>query len=216
MRHTPWKKSRSYGDNYGGASEHREEDNIRARLHSFHRPGAFEDVPIIRVDNPSRDWFHPLNAEQVRFALKALPPDDHDDVTHVWLRRGDSPHRGHLNCAAEAIWGSGVTLVTLYPVRRSLVRDHGVRKPSQYYQRLYQQYGAHLHRRGRNWQTIWTLPEVRKFYIQEALYSSVAYHSAYVWRAGRCNSAKAKEERVEDWLFRKRSLAEDVYQDLFA
>ncbi len=215
MQHTPWKKSRTYGDNYGGAKGHRDEDNIRARLHSFRRPGAFEETPIIRVDNPSRDWFHPLNAEHVRYALEALPADDQGDVTHIWLRRGASRHFGRRYCPADSIWGSGVALVVLYPVRGSLLRDHGAIKPSPACQRIYQRYGAKLRRRGRQWQTHWTMEGIRKFYLQEALYSSVASHSAYTWRDGRSNSQKAELERMEDWLFRRRTIAEGVYRDLF-
>lgn len=214
MQYTPWKKSRTFGDNYGGSYGHRDEDNIRTRLHNFRCPGEFDEVPIVRVDNPSRDWFHPLNAEQVRYALNALPPDDHGDVTHVWLRRSGAVP-GQRYDVATAIWGSGVSLVTLYPTRRSLIRDHGKQKPPQSSQRIYREYGARLKRRGRYWQTSWSLDGLRKFYLQEGLFDSVAGHSAYVWRDGRCNSAKAREERMQDWLYRRKPLADEVYDDLF-
>ncbi|GLQ35090.1 hypothetical protein GCM10007939_13730 [Amylibacter marinus] len=210
MQHTPWKKSRSYGDNYGGATRHREEDNIHARYHSFDRPSAYDDLPIMRVDNPSRDWFHPLDADQVRYALKALPNHD-NDVTHVWLRRGQHPDWG----VATGIWGSGVSLITLYAAPRNLIRDHGAQKPQQSCQRIYQRYGAKLRRVGNRWQAVWTLPELRRFYLYEGLYDCAADHSAYVWRDGRCNTQKARDQRMEDWLYRRKVLAHSVYRDLF-
>jgi len=215
MQHTPWKKSRSYGDNYGGATRHREEDNIHARLHSLHSPSEFDDLPIMQVDNPSRDWFHPLSADQIRYALKALPYDEGDDITHVWLRRRANPLRNTQRGVADGIWGSGVSLITLYPAQRSLIRDHGVQKPCEECQRIYRKYNANLRRNGRNWQTVWALPNLRMYYLQQGLYGSAAFHSAYVWRDGRCNTVKARQQRMEDWLHHRRDVAERVYQYLF-
>jgi hypothetical protein len=211
MRHTPWKKSRTYGDNYGGASRRREEDNIHARRHSFSKPSAFDDLPIVQVDNPSRKWFHPLDAAQIRYALNALPYEEGKDVTHVWLRRQQNSN----HWAGDGIHGSGVSLITLYPVRQSLIRDHGVKKPSSYCQRIFQKYDASLRRRGKNWQTVWSLSQLRQFYLYDVLYANAAFHSAYQWRDGRSNAVKTRNDRMSDWLFRRRGVAQKVYRDLF-
>lgn len=215
MRHTPWKKSRKLGNDYGGASRHRTDARNIIRFHDFRRPSTCDNLPIIRVDNPSRNWFHPLNAAQIIYVLKALPKHEQDDVTHVWLRRGGKTLAGHDYCFSDAIWGGGVNLVILYPMRRDLIHDHGRRKPSQFAQRIYQEYGAILRKRGNIWQTSWDLTGFRKFYLYEALLSSVANHSALVWREGRSNSIKAQVQREEDWLFRKKSLADKLFNELF-
>jgi hypothetical protein len=215
MRHTPWKKSRTYGDNYGGATGHRDSDNIRSRLHSFHAPSEFETLPIFRQDNPSREWFHPLSAENIHSALNALPSDYHGDVTHVWMRRNTTIRNQSNEYVSDAIYGSGVSLITVYPTRTNLIRRHGLQKPSQHCQRIYKKYGVEFNRKGTTWQTKWSIEGLRKFYLLEGLYGSVAFHSAYVWRDGQPNPLKARERREQAWLKGKESLAASVYEHLF-
>lgn len=60
-KQTGWKKSREFGDKMGGRCRLKLDDNIFAREHSFHAPTEFGKVPILMVDNPSRDYYHPVS-----------------------------------------------------------------------------------------------------------------------------------------------------------
>lgn len=215
MRKTPWKKSRTYGDNYGGASRRRDADDLRIRYHSLSEPSPFDTLPIFRVDNPSRSWFHPLNEDQVRYALERLPQEDHGDVTHVWLRRASSHRQIDGHWPSTSIYGRGVALVTLYPMPQSLEQNLGGQKPQPSCQRLYRKYGVVLQKIKGMWRAKWTLSEVRKYYLHNALFDAVSYHSAYVWRDGSSNLVKTRNERMEDWLRRREGISTQVYQELF-
>ena len=70
---TPWKKSRTFGDVYGGRTYLKLADKVFNRAHSIERPGANDVLPIVLQDNPSRDFFFPLTADEVLAAIKGLP-----------------------------------------------------------------------------------------------------------------------------------------------
>lgn len=126
---TPWKKSRTYGDIYGGRARRRMTDNIFYRAHSLQRPSDDEILPIVFQDNPSRDYFFPATAEEVLTAFEKLPDSHRDGITHIWLRRSG---KNKINCdepLAEFICGSGVRVIVLYAWPTDGVLFLGKRKP---------------------------------------------------------------------------------------
>ena len=113
---TPWKKSRTFGDVYGGRTYLKFADKVFNRAHSIERPGANDVLPIVLQDNPSRDFFFPLNADEVLAAIKGLPASHVAGITHVWLRRvKKSDYIEQVQPLAWFICGSGVRLITLFP-----------------------------------------------------------------------------------------------------
>jgi hypothetical protein len=64
-KQTAWKKSRKFGDVYGGRSKPKITDRIFRRLHSISPPTLLDKLPIYIVDNPSRDFFFPLQANEI-------------------------------------------------------------------------------------------------------------------------------------------------------
>ncbi|MEP4981495.1 hypothetical protein [Ascidiaceihabitans sp.] len=117
---------------------------------------------------------------------------------------------------STSIAGGGVALVTLYPMPQSLKQTLGRKNPNPSVLRLYRKYGVVLQKRQGIWRANWTLPQVRKYYLHNALFDAVAYHSAYVWRDGSSNLDRARHMRMEDWLHRREKTSLQVYQDLFA
>ena len=73
---TAWKKSRKFGDIYGGRQRVKLADNIFHRAHGLQKPGASEALPILIEDNPSRDFFFPISAQEANEALKVLPKEE--------------------------------------------------------------------------------------------------------------------------------------------
>lgn len=63
------------------------DDNIFKRHHSIPKPSPFENLPILIQDNPSRDFFFPISAEEAVEALEKLPKEHVDGITHIWLRK---------------------------------------------------------------------------------------------------------------------------------
>ncbi len=120
-KRTAWKKSRKFGDVYGGRASTKIPNRIFNRMHSLSPPGPCDEVPLYIVDNPSRDYFFPLSTEEISRELQNLPNNDWSDITHIWLRRFKKTEyqRGELPFA-EFICGSGVRLIVLYPWPRDL------------------------------------------------------------------------------------------------
>jgi hypothetical protein len=86
-KQTAWKKNRKFGDIYGGRSKPKITDSIFRRLHSISPPTLQDRLPIYIVDNPSRDFFFPLQPNEIEIELERLPVEDRSQITHIWLRR---------------------------------------------------------------------------------------------------------------------------------
>lgn len=76
-KETAWKKSRKFGDVKGGRRRIKIEDNIFNRAHNLKAPGSNQATPILMEDNPSREFFFPLNCQEALEALQALPSEDY-------------------------------------------------------------------------------------------------------------------------------------------
>ena len=74
-KETAWRKSRKFGDVFGGRSRPMLSDGIFRRLHSFTTPAVGTPTPLLIEDNPSRDFFFPLDGAEVMDALRRLPPE---------------------------------------------------------------------------------------------------------------------------------------------
>ena len=189
-RRTPWKKSRTHGDIYGGRNHRRFADNIFERAHSIPAPGVNDVLPIVIEDNPSRDFFFPLSAEEVLKALNSLPKRDRDGITHIWLRRGSQ--REFVNGEqplATFICGSGVRIITLYAWPRDMMLRFGPKKPSNRSKNSVERYGGTVKKMGGEWFGIFTVKTLRRFIIQNVLFHEVGHHvDRYYrrWSSGIC------------------------------
>ena len=124
-KQTAWKKNCEFGDRMGGRLRLKMEDNIFAREHSFTAPSEWEETPIYMHDNTSRNYFFPISVDDIKEALSKYTPEEVDFITHVWLRK----HVPRKDCMAECITGSGVYLMTLYPMRKDCRRYLGKQRP---------------------------------------------------------------------------------------
>ena len=161
---TAWKKNRKFGDIHGGRERVKLADNIFRRLHSLKKPSEWEELPILLEDNPSRDFFFPISAQEANDALRALPEKDCGGITHIWCRRlkkeeiwfGTHPW-------AEFICGSGVRVIVLYPWPKSLNLDHGRKAPSNRLRNELMRYGVEITKQKKSWVSSWTVSQVKNF-----------------------------------------------------
>ena len=146
----------------GGRCRRKLDDNIFARLHSFKRPTEFDELPVIAVDNPSRDYYFPVTPDEIRAKLSSLPQAD--IVTNVWLRK----HNKKEDYIVDAIKGSGVCLITLYP----LLKDHrhymGRKKPENKEVRWYGPY-AQMTEMEDGWYAVFTESSAKDFYLEKLI-----------------------------------------------
>ncbi|UTW56034.1 hypothetical protein [Kordiimonas sp. SCSIO 12610] len=197
--YTPWKRSKKFGDIHGGRLRLKLSDNIFARLHSITRPNPDDTLPILIEDNPSKDFFFPLNGQETLKALSELPETDYEGITHIWLRRlKKSDYIKQSQPFATYTCGSGVRLVTLYPWPNDLTINYGKERPDNSVINEVKRYGGEMKLSGKNWISKWTLEAVQRFYVQGILYHEIGHHIDWYNR----HWSKANNKQTEDYADR--------------
>jgi hypothetical protein len=192
---TPWRKSRTFGDIHGGRVNRRMTDNIFNRLHSIQRPSLHDILPIVREDNPSRDFVFPASSDMILARLSQLPSDDVAGITHLWLRRWD----GSVTSQApfgEFICGSGVRMIVIYAWPKDLRLRFGKRKPASKQLRAYAPWTTDLRCTDREWSLTWTPESLEDWCLNHLLLHEVGHHVDWyrnTWSAanGRQTEARA-------------------------
>ena len=93
-------------------------DDIFARSHPFSAPEPTDDIPFLIVDNPSKGYYFPIDVDDIQNVLDSYPKEEVDFITHIWLRKHLQKRPNGL-LLAEFMTGSGVYLMTLYPLEKS-------------------------------------------------------------------------------------------------
>lgn len=201
-KETAWKKNRKLGDVKGGRTQPKITDNIFARAHSLQRPAPGTDLPVFIFDNPSRDFFFPINEQEIRRELSHLPRRDWKGITHIWLRRAKkAEYEDRELPLAQFCCGSGVRLIVLYPWPVSMEWEHGAKMPPQRLQKTLEQYGADLCHREHGWVSCWSLPALKNFYIEYLLYHEVGHHVDRYFRHWSKANRQVLEEVANQYAF---------------
>lgn len=214
-KETAWKKNRKFGDVKGGRQRVKMEDNIFNRAHNLKAPGINDNLPIVREDNPSRDFFFPLTSSEVLEALRALPEKDYATITHLWLRRISKGDYGSCQTPlAEFICGSGVRLIVLYPWPKNMMLAVGMNKPDKKQLKSYERWTTDLQKRGSSWFLQWKLKPLRHFYIQYLLYHEVGHHIDWYQRHWSGANRKVVEAFADQYAMQKTATARHVFNRL--
>ena len=193
---TPWKKSRTFGDKFGGRLRRRMTDNIFRRLHSLQQPGPQDHLPILIEDNPSRDFFFPISASEAAQALAELDNFVPGEITHIWLRRDNrKDSASEARPFAEFICGRTVRVIILYPWRKDLSRYLGSKKPDQKTQKTYAKFGAEIFESSNECYVRFSETSLRRFYIEHLLFHEFAHHLDWYRR----HWSKANRKQVEEF-----------------
>jgi hypothetical protein len=213
IKQIPWKKSRKFGDIYGGRVRLRVVGNIFQRLHNLQAPSENDELPILIEDNASRDFIFPLSGIEVVEALKALPKKDYKGITHVWLRRAKKSEFDSLPLA-EFICGGGVRVIILYPWDKSLTENFGIQKPPLKFFREYMKYNVAIKKSGSSWVCKWNLDSLKKYYVHSLLYHEVGHHVDEYLRCWTKANIKQCEEYADQYAFQKSVTATYVVNNL--
>ncbi|MBQ4809743.1 hypothetical protein J8M20_00260 [Pseudoalteromonas luteoviolacea] len=212
---TPWKKSRTFGDIYGGRQRLRLNDNIFQRAHSLQKPSANENTPILIQDNPSKNFFFPISVYEAQVALTELPNNDAYGITHLWLRRlSNSEYKSGSRPLAEFICGSGVRVIILYPFPKSLKMELSTKKPAAKKVREIHRFCNQLQKDKDGWFIQWDLNALRKYYINSLLYHEVGHHVDWYSRHWSRANNKQVEEFANQYAIQKTALTTQVINKL--
>jgi len=214
-KQTPWKKSRTFGDIYGGRTRLRLNDNIFMRAHSLKKPNANDKLPILIQDNPSRDFFFPISVEDAKEAIQALPESDYKGITHIWLRRFNKSEyeKGRLPLA-EFICGSGVRVIILYPFPKNMVMNLGFKKPSARKVKELNKWCGDIKNTKGSWNLKWNIVALKKYYINNLLYHEVGHHVDWYNRYWSMANNKQLEEFADQYAIQKTATAIHIFNEL--
>ncbi|MEO0375893.1 MAG: hypothetical protein AAF329_14970 [Cyanobacteria bacterium P01_A01_bin.17] len=214
-KRTAWKKSRKFGDIYGGRASPKIPNRIFNRMHSLSPPGPNEKVPIYIVDNPSRDYFFPLSTEEISRELQHLPSHDWSDITHIWLRRFKTTEyeNGEIPFA-KFICGSGVRLIVLYPWPNDLRLFISKKRPKEHQLRLFKEYTTSLVETANGWFLEWTVPALKDFYTETLLFHEIGHNVDWYRRHWTAASRQSAEEFADQYAYEFTSQRRTTYRSV--
>jgi hypothetical protein len=213
-RQTAWKKSRTFGDVFGGRAKRKITDGVFRRAHSLNPPGPHDSPPIFIIDNPSRDFFFPLEREEIIEGLALLPRCDWCTITHIWQRRfRKADYEAAELPLAEFICGSGVRLIVLYPWPKNLSMPLGWKKPTRGTLKTFADYTTDLRRSGTSWYLQWTLEDAKRFCAERLLYREIGYHLDWYTRRWSKANCKAVDESAKQYAYERTTLRTGCRRD---
>lgn len=212
---TPWKKSRTLGDIYGGRTNRKLNDNIFKRVHSLSRPTEHDELPLLIQDNPSRDFFFPISAVEAKQAIEALPNGESVGITHIWLRRlNKKEYEKKSQPLAEFVCGSGVRAIVLYPFPKSMDMNLGSTKPSARILSELQKFCSEICCTKNGWVAKWEIEPLRNYYISTLLFHEVGHHIDWYTRHWSKANGKQAEEFANQYAMQRTAIATEVLDNL--
>jgi hypothetical protein len=198
-KETAWKKSRKFGDVKGGRTHPKVCDGVVRKYHSLKRPAVFEQLPIVIKDNPSKDFYFPVDEVEIITQLQNLPSLLTDGITHIWLRRIKKTdyERGDA-FQAMFICGSGVNLITINAFPRNLKMYFGIKKPNRGQLRFYSKWADELVScdDSGHWFLKWSEDAIKDYYLRYLLLHEVGH---FVDRYSKRFRRKSSDKRAEDF-----------------
>ena len=142
-------------------------DDIFARSHPFSAPEPTDDIPLLIVDNPSKGYYFPIDVDDIQDVLDSYPKEEVDFITHIWLRKHLQKRPNGL-LLAEFMTGSGVYLMTLYPLEKSNRHYFGEWEPIRKVLREYERF-ANLGEDEHGRYAQFTPESARQYYLEVLL-----------------------------------------------
>ena len=139
-------------------------------------------------ENPSRDYFHPCNAQSIRKVLTVLPEHLTEDVRAVVLRRTPKVDQ-ELGIEARRRY----FCVVLNSFPRDM-RSRWTTKPQPATLRHYEPWCGDWREEDGEWVLIWTPEEIRRYYLFHLLLHEIG-HINEPWK----HSRQKREEFAEDF-----------------
>ena len=177
-KETAWKKSRKFGDVKGGRTFPKIANKIFNRQHSLQKPNGNDELPIFIKDNPSKDFYFPVNESEILEKINQLPNEYRKSITHVWLKKVDKgDYENGDSLQGAFVCGSGVNLIVLSAFPKNLKMIFGARKPSRRDLNLYSKWSEELgfDEKKKIWFLQWQSEQIRDYYLEFLLFHEIGH-----------------------------------------
>ncbi len=183
----------------GGRRHPKLADQIFKSQHNLLAPSAGQETSIFIEDNPSKDFFFPVTAEQVRKTLEKLPKEHSKELTHVWFRKVKRTDYQNGNAVQGSfISGSGVNLIVLHPFPNDLKMRFGDKKPELKQLKFYAPYTTQLGSDENGWFLKWEVERIKDYYLERLLLHEIGHHIDSMYHRFWSKAYKQKAENFAD------------------
>ena len=218
-KETAWKKSRKFGDVKGGRTFPKVTDRIFNRAHSLQPPTLHDTLPIFIKDNPSRDFYFPVNEKEILEKLNQLPKEHFDKITHIWLRKfRKKDYEKNKTVQGMFICGSKVNLIVLHPFQKNLQMLFGDKKPSKRNLKMYSNWCDTLayDEKLKSWYLQWKKETIKDYYLNSLLLHEVGHFIDSQYERFWSKATRDKQENFADmyaiiWNSKTKEIGEANY-----
>lgn len=216
-KETAWKKSRKFGDVKGGRTFPKITDRIFNRQHSLQKPNENDELPIFIKDNPSKDFYFPIDETEILERINQLPIEHQKNITHIWLKKVDKQdYENGESLQGMFICGSGVNMIVLSAFPKDLKMIFGAKKPLKKELNLYSNWCQDLHfdEKKKVWFLQWGFEKVRDYYLNFLLLHEVGHFVESVYQSFWSKAKGRKSENFADnfariWYLRNTEMIKD-------
>ena len=205
----PWRKSRTFGDIYGGRVRNRVTDQIFERTHSIDLPGPHDELPLVIADNASKHMVFPAPANKIVARVRSLPEQDTIGITHLWLRRAKPNERGTF---AEFVCGSGVRMIVIYPWPSDLTLRFGRSRPPARKLREFAPWTEDLRSGHDGWSLVWTAESLESWCLDYLLLHEIGHHLDWYGRHWSKANSRQVEAAADSYAARWSSLGVHTFE----
>jgi hypothetical protein len=200
-KETAWKKNRKFGDVKGGRTFPKITNRIFNRQHSLQKPNENDELPIFFKDNPSKDFYFPIEETEVLERINQLPIEHRENITHIWLKKVDKEdYQKGDSLQGMFICGSGVNLIVLSAFPKNLKMIFGAQKPLKKELNLYSNWCRNLRfdEKKNVWYLKWEVEKVRDYYLNFLLLHELGHFVESVYQSFWSKANERKSENFAD------------------
>jgi hypothetical protein len=200
-KETAWKKNRKFGDVKGGRTFPKITNRIFNRQHSLQKPNENDELPIFFKDNPSKDFYFPIEETEILERINQLPIEHRENITHIWLKKVDKEdYQKGDSLQGMFICGSGVNLIVLSAFPKNLKMIFGAQKPLKKELNLYLNWCRDLRfdEKKNVWYLKWEVEKVRDYYLNFLLLHELGHFVESVYQSFWSKANERKSENFAD------------------
>jgi hypothetical protein len=200
-KETAWKKNRKFGGVKGGRTFPKITNRIFNRQHSLQKPNENDELPIFFKDNPSKDFYFPIEETEVLERINQLPIEHRENITHIWLKKVDKEdYQKGDSLQGMFICGSGVNLIVLSAFPKNLKMIFGAQKPLKKELNLYSNWCRNLRfdEKKNVWYLKWEVEKVRDYYLNFLLLHELGHFVESVYQSFWSKANERKSENFAD------------------
>lgn len=198
----PTRRNRNIGKTQGGRVRNGRAEEKQSHLFTndiWERLSNLEGSCVVLRENPSRDYFHPCTGDEYLELLGQLPEDISPPQAIVLRRLSKLDEERGIDARKRYF------CVILNSFSKSMEMPFQQREPSEKTIHHYEPWCRRWERKGRLWRLVWSLEEIRRYYLYHLFLHELGHLNQPLVYSGRLGESFAENFALE-WAHRLRQL----------